>query len=290
MQGKYWLLGLVLSLSMVVFIFWVAPPESQRFDSSRLNIVLREVGHRLLLQAGDSLSRVLPVTKVSNNEYRITFEGPLNFIPDSLVNIVRRSIIHKDYVVSVIECDRQSVIFGFAMLNSEHQEIVPCLGRPQPVNCYTILIQFREKNSLFMPIYLGTCALLLLAATYLYNRRQKRAGHPPQILDVDNRIRIGRYRFDNIDLVLELEGTKTRVSFKEAKLLSIFAKHQNEVVPRKRLQKEVWEDEGVIVTRSLDMFISKLRKKLEGDGQLKIINVHGIGYKLHVPVTAPATS
>jgi DNA-binding response OmpR family regulator len=44
--------------------------------------------------------------------------------------------------------------------------------------------------------------------------------------------------------------------------------------------KEVWEDEGVIVGRSLDMFVSKLRKKLQADPCISILNVHGKGYKL----------
>lgn len=48
------------------------------------------------------------------------------------------------------------------------------------------------------------------------------------------------------------------------------------------LQKEVWINDGVIVTRSLDMFVSKLRKKLDKDPSVNIINIHGIGYKLEV--------
>ena len=49
-----------------------------------------------------------------------------------------------------------------------------------------------------------------------------------------------------------------------------------------RLQKEIWEDEGVIVGRSLDMFISKLRKKLEADPNIKIVVIRGKGYKLEI--------
>jgi len=56
----------------------------------------------------------------------------------------------------------------------------------------------------------------------------------------------------------------------------------NEISNRKQLQKEVWEDDGVLVGRSLDVFISKLRKKLEADPAVRIINIHGKGYKLEV--------
>ena len=54
----------------------------------------------------------------------------------------------------------------------------------------------------------------------------------------------------------------------------------NTIIYREQLQKDVWENEGVIVTRSLDVFISKLRKKLEKDPAIRIVNVHGKGYKL----------
>jgi DNA-binding response OmpR family regulator len=74
---------------------------------------------------------------------------------------------------------------------------------------------------------------------------------------------------------IDLTGTETR-------LLHIFALSPNQTIARTRLQKEIWEDEGIIVGRSLDMFISKLRKKLEFDPNIKITVVRGKGYKLEV--------
>ena len=60
-------------------------------------------------------------------------------------------------------------------------------------------------------------------------------------------------------------GTAIDLTKTETRVLRIFAAAPNEAIERSRLQKEIWEDEGVIVGRSLDMFISKLRKKLECD-------------------------
>jgi DNA-binding response OmpR family regulator len=77
------------------------------------------------------------------------------------------------------------------------------------------------------------------------------------------------------DKTIDLTGTETRV-------LRIFALSPNETVARSRLQKEIWEDEGVIVGRSLDMFISKLRKKLELDPNINIVVIRGKGYKLEI--------
>jgi DNA-binding response OmpR family regulator len=74
---------------------------------------------------------------------------------------------------------------------------------------------------------------------------------------------------------IDLTGTETR-------LLLILALSPNETIERSRLQKELWEDEGIIVGRSLDMFISKLRKKLELDPNSNIVVIRGKGYKLEV--------
>ncbi|WP_394341510.1 winged helix-turn-helix domain-containing protein [Albibacterium indicum] len=68
----------------------------------------------------------------------------------------------------------------------------------------------------------------------------------------------------------------------ETRLLLIFALSPNETIERSRLQKEIWEDKGVIVGRSLDIFISKLRKKLEFDPSVQIVVVRGKGYKLQI--------
>ncbi|MEO6521854.1 MAG: winged helix-turn-helix domain-containing protein [Mucilaginibacter sp.] len=68
----------------------------------------------------------------------------------------------------------------------------------------------------------------------------------------------------------------------ETRLLLIFATSPNETIARSRLQKEIWEDEGIIVGRSPDMFISKLRKKLELDPNINIPVIRGKRYELEI--------
>jgi DNA-binding response OmpR family regulator len=69
---------------------------------------------------------------------------------------------------------------------------------------------------------------------------------------------------------------------KEAKLLKLFCVNQNQVISRDAIQKSIWEDEGYFVGRSMDVFISRLRKLLKDDPNVTITNVHGVGYKLEV--------
>ena len=65
-------------------------------------------------------------------------------------------------------------------------------------------------------------------------------------------------------------------------MLAIFADSPNQIIKRDELSKKVWEDNGVFVGRSLDTYISKLRKKLKEDSSIKITNIHGIGYSLEI--------
>jgi DNA-binding response OmpR family regulator len=67
---------------------------------------------------------------------------------------------------------------------------------------------------------------------------------------------------------------------KETKLLKLFCAHKNKVLDRDSIQKAIWEDEGYFVGRSMDVFISRLRKLLRDDPSVSLINVHGVGYKL----------
>jgi DNA-binding response OmpR family regulator len=93
---------------------------------------------------------------------------------------------------------------------------------------------------------------------------------------------MGSMSFDADTRKLMINEQTIDLTKTEARVLRIFALTPNEAIERSRLQKEIWEDEGVIVGRSLDMFISKLRKKLEPDPTLKIAVIRGKGYKLEI--------
>jgi DNA-binding response OmpR family regulator len=137
-------------------------------------------------------------------------------------------------------------------------------------------------------LYCLAAAALVLAAFFFF-RKSKKNETVAQVSNTQNEesskeglLQIGNYVFNPGQQWLELNKEKTTLTVKESKLLQIFANAPNTVIERDALQKEVWENEGVIVTRSLDMFISKLRKKLSNDPGIKIVNVHGKGYRLEV--------
>ena len=97
-------------------------------------------------------------------------------------------------------------------------------------------------------------------------------------LDTDL-IQIGQYAFDQKRMSLKLKTKSIELSSKESELLFLLFSNENKTLEREHILNVVWGDEGNYVGRTLDVFISKLRKKLEEDPSIKIINVRGIGYR-----------
>jgi DNA-binding response OmpR family regulator len=86
--------------------------------------------------------------------------------------------------------------------------------------------------------------------------------------------------YDYRNQLIKSPDEEKTLTFRENKLLFLLTSHPNEVLERDKILDEVWGDEGVIVGRSLDVFISRLRKILKLDPALQIKSVHGVGYKL----------
>lgn len=93
---------------------------------------------------------------------------------------------------------------------------------------------------------------------------------------------IGRYRFDPPKQKLLIDGRESQLSHREAELLRRLYERRNEVLERSVVLKELWGDDSFFNGRSLDVFITKLRRHLQADEQIQIINIRGIGYKLIV--------
>jgi DNA-binding response OmpR family regulator len=282
-KQKY-LAGLVLLAFISIICVAFSMIGHPGFDLARREILLRRIGHEILLQSGDSISRVLPVKKINENEYQILFEHAFTFQPETLVNTTQRLLAKdpqaSDYVVKVLNCANASVAYGYAVSKNRKDDIVACLGRRQPVACYMINIQFRPAGIITAKkgYVLGSLALVAFAGLIFLRSPKPRkalAEHQPA-----GTFRLGSMLFDAEARKLMIDGKTIELTRTESRVLRIFALTPNQVIERSRLQKEIWEDEGVIVGRSLDMFISKLRKKLESDPDTRIVVVRGKGYKL----------
>ncbi len=273
----------LLLLVLISLVFFVN--TNSDFDLSRREVLLRRIGHEILLQSGDSTSRVLPIKKIAENEYQISFEKEFSFVTDSLVDTTQRLLAKdyhvSDYIVNVINCDNSSVAYGYAISKNKKEDILACVGRKQPIACYKINIKFKPSDVITAnyKYYLLGLAFLLFVGFIFWKLKPKK-----ELPKIDNNklFTFGSVVFDAQKRQLEINAETIDLTATETRLLLIFASSPNETIERSRLQKEIWEDEGVIVGRSLDMFISKLRKKLELDPNINIIVVRGKGYKLEV--------
>ena len=94
--------------------------------------------------------------------------------------------------------------------------------------------------------------------------------------------KIGRFTFDTQKQLLVIGDKQTKLTTKENELLALLCSHANEILKRNDALRTIWIDDNYFNARSMDVYITKLRKHLKDDDQIEIINIHGQGYKLIV--------
>jgi len=110
----------------------------------------------------------------------------------------------------------------------------------------------------------------------------KRVYNQPTQADAQSVYSLGGYTFNfNTQQVITADQV-VELTNKEAKLLRLFCIHLNKIIERDIIQKAIWEDEGYFVGRSMDVFISRLRKIFKDEPCVNIHTIHGVGYKLEV--------
>jgi len=289
----------IASFAFVCILLFFSKSNAQdTLRESHIIVSLRAIGHQVLLSSADSTSRVLPIIK-ENDRYRIQFETEFGFIPEDLVSTVNRVVketgMANSYIVEVEKCETGEVVYSYKMDYLEKLNIIPCKTRVQPKSCYSLLFTFIEhkgakavldtvtpdrsggSNDETSPLIVIISAVLLVLIIvlffFLWKRRTRSAIDP-------NLIPIGEYHFDKRNTELIIEHQRIELSSKEADLLLLLYNAVNTTVERVVILNMIWGDEGDYIGRTLDVFISKLRKKLEADSSVKIVNIRGVGYKM----------
>ncbi|MEJ6505115.1 MAG: response regulator transcription factor [Crocinitomicaceae bacterium] len=94
---------------------------------------------------------------------------------------------------------------------------------------------------------------------------------------------MGNYTYDTENQVLSINNLPKTLTKKEAQILKLLYRHKNQVISREIILKGVWGQDDYFVGRSLDVFITKLRKYFSGDPRIIISNLHGVGFKFEIP-------
>ncbi len=323
--------------TILCFLLFLSSSYGQ-YDEKHTQILMREIGNKILWSVGDSTSRVLPITKAENRTYVISFERPINIISDSLYKIVThelKKIKVSNFLTEIKDCVSEDVILAF-IHSSEIDSVYPCQGRSVPKNCYkievtinepiytiaepsnkTITKKFQEfigidtKDSsvsdsltltsqlssslpnnnidvsnagtsiwLYFSLALGFLSILYFSIVkHKSKNKEELVGEKTEV----DLISIGQYQFDPSKSKLIFNGEFIVLTEKESKLLTLLFNGLNQPQKRDDLIGEIWGEEGLLViSRNIDVLVSKLRKKLQDDPQLKITNVHGVGYKLEL--------
>jgi len=276
----------VIGFSIVIFVLLITAvafiSKKNEIPEKHIEVVLRDLGHQLLLTAKDSSSRVLPVKKLNENTYQISFQNNFSFISDSLINIVQREFqknaLATGYIVSLKNCKQNETVFAFE-INDKTGNLTPCRGRKLAVGCYLIEVDLLKTNN-FNFYWLLLLLIPLSFVGYYAKDKFREKEEAASVFDNNDYIPLGSFRFYADNNVLKMENKDITLSEKETKALKIFAENINQIVEREKLMKEIWEDKGIVViSRNVDVLVSKLRKKLSDDNSIKFINVHGRGYK-----------
>lgn len=281
---------IVLAALCVLTISWAIPFQENAAinQPERVKIALRQVGNELLLSNNDSTSLILPVKQIHEKSYQLRFERNVTFLPDSLVDIIDKNFakanISKNYIVEVLRCEDLEVSYSYEMNMNWDKTIVPCIGRQVPDACHIIEINFITQEATLSATKVSVAMISLGLLLFLGFRFRESVKKTSPLKDDIPYISLGIFQFFPTQHNLTTDTETVALSKKECELLEIFAKRPNEVIKREELTKTVWEDNGVIVGRSLDTYISKLRNKLKADTSLTIKNVHGVGYQLEIPL------
>jgi DNA-binding winged helix-turn-helix (wHTH) protein len=283
-QRKIYFYG-SLCLAILSTVILLTSDKKDETFSELVKIALRDVGNKLLLANQDSTSLILPVQKVEESKFQLSFERELTIFPDTLVKVVQQSFqkanLPSHYQLEVKQCKDLEVAYSFLQNANVEKSIVPCSGRNIPQKCYTIEVRFLEKTATSSSkiFWIVIMSLSILSAFVFFPKRKKTKQSHTKIEDG---IPLGKFQFYPEESKLLLVSNEISLSKKEVELLSLFIENPNKIIKREELSKKVWEDHGVFVGRSLDTYISKLRKKLSDDESIKLTNVHGIGYVLEI--------
>jgi DNA-binding response OmpR family regulator len=97
---------------------------------------------------------------------------------------------------------------------------------------------------------------------------------------MDDTYTIGRFTFDPMKRIINIDGEEHKLTTKESQLLKLLAKNKSQVLDRQAALRAIWGDDNYFNGRSMDVYIAKLRKILKADEKIEIMNIHGKGFKL----------
>jgi hypothetical protein len=281
----------LLILPILLWVFSLTAPSAQRLEPDQVNLALRRTADRLLRASGDSTSRIVPIEQTNAYVWQVRIEQP--FVYEALPDLLQSSLdmygIRQSYQVAVRRCEDGLIDLGFHQKDVVADTAqVPCGGRTMPEGCHYVEIVFEGRQASNATLWLQILATLLSIGliSFVWWKYSKPAAPPPPTSPAPSEsndfLPFGNSNLDLANQIVTCNGQSQSLTYREAKLLHLLASNPNQLLDRDRILQEIWADEGILVSRSVDMFISRLRKKIADDPSVRIVAVHGVGYRLEV--------
>ncbi|MEL6627356.1 MAG: winged helix-turn-helix domain-containing protein [Bacteroidota bacterium] len=268
---------LLLALSIVI----VQVPNS-KLQEKQAHLAVRSIGDELLKSNNDFRTPVPPVQQVDLETYNLTFDQPIEIDPDKLVGLSLEFLhaeIARKSIVNVYEGDTDEMVYGFEIDHLEKQNI-PCLGRVLAASHYRIEFSFFDDPGIQLlytnipAISTASASLFFVCLGFLFWQKKDPVIHNEQIIQWNG------IALDTAYNQVTQGSHEVSLTEKETQILAILFKHGGNLVSREHFIEEVWLKEGIVTARSLDMYISRLRKKTAPLADIQIVNQHGKGYYL----------
>lgn len=258
--------------------------------AEKINIALRRTADGLLRLTGDSTSRIPAIIQTGAVTWEVRIEQSFSY--DQLPILLQESFdlhgIRQPYDVTVKTCDDGTIDLGYNYLDFKNNNTVACRGRDMPLGCHYIEVTFLT-SSLESKLWAQNGWIILIIfgglAGFYFLRKKKTLPKTPS-KDESDWIEFGNSRLDVSNQILLCGGHRQTLTFRETKLLKLFASHCGQLLERDFIIQQVWADEGVLVGRSVDVFVSRLRKKISNDPSVGLSVVHGVGYRLETEKSA----
>ncbi len=295
---KQWMLrlcpavGLVLVLVTLTSVLWPQPLP----DTNKNALAVRQVGHDYLRAMGDSTSLIPAVREREDGSLVLPLGRCIDY--DDLLAACTLAMeqygIRQAYTLALEDYISGEIFLGSLIYPFPTEfDAVACGGRDQEDRLANISITFEREDKAATPTgfyWLGGFGFFLLVAAPLVGRMT--AIRPADVpANASVAVVVGEPQalfitptsyLNETALLLSIDGDEQDLTYREAKLLTYLANRPNEVLSRTDIHDAVWGEEGIITGRSLDVFVSRLRKKLAAADEVEIQTVHGVGYRFRV--------
>lgn len=272
---------LLFAIAMILIILaadqFEIPNENLR--SQKQHLGLRAIGDGLLHDNDDATSIVPPIQQINEHTLRLGFLQSMAINPDQLADLSIKHL-HEEValhsVVQVLDSQTEKVVYGFEIDHTQALDI-PCLGRMLPEANYVVEVSFYDLMPLehnFPSLSFASASLLLtiFGLSFLREKKSNQKEQEPETLE--------GWKLDLELFQIQSNDQHIQLTEKESQILTILFENVEQLVTRDYLIQEVWLKHGIVTSRSLDVYISRLRKKLGPLNLFEIVNQHGKGYIL----------